>query len=119
MTTTKASVFIVLLVSASVSLYAFRWSQRTDKPACALVHSAIASAAELKPGATRADVERNFELDGGLQFTKKSTYSLKACHSIKIEVEFSAEGIEERAEPLSTDKVVSVSKPYLEYPFKD
>ena len=74
---------------------------------------------ELKPGDTRAKLERNFQLDGGLQFAAKSRYILKKCNYIKIDVELTGDGIENRIDFLPTDKILKVSKPYLEYPIDD
>jgi hypothetical protein len=72
----------------------------------------------LKAGDTRAEVERNFVLDGGLNSNRESTYLFKGCCCIKIRVDFSLS-------PGSTsyfstaDTVIRVSKPYLECPFYD
>jgi hypothetical protein len=74
---------------------------------------------ELKPGVLRSQLEKDFELDGGMQSAATSRYVLKTCHYIKIDVSFSGDGINDRTEFLPTDKMVTVSKPYLEFPVKD
>jgi hypothetical protein len=43
----------------------------------------------------------------------------KSCSFIKIDVEFAGEGIEKRSDYLPGDKIVRVSRPYLEYPVFD
>jgi hypothetical protein len=74
---------------------------------------------ELKPGDTRAKLERNFQLDGGFQYVAQSRYILKKCKYIKIDVQLTGEGIENRIDFLPSDKILNVSKPYLEYPIDD
>lgn len=71
----------------------------------------------------RADVEKNFKLDGGLQFFSKSfsttRYLYSKCAFIKIDVKFKAAAANETGSLSPNDIVVSVSKLYLEYPFTD
>jgi hypothetical protein len=71
----------------------------------------------LKAGDKRADVERNFRMDGGLSFTPANRYVFKDCPYIKIDVEFSQQSKSGKYAP--TDVVGHVSKPYLEYPYSD
>jgi hypothetical protein len=80
---------------------------------------ALHAATELKTGDTRADVERNFQLDGGLQVQGKSRYVYKRWPLIKIDVEFSNQRTSDQSDSLPGDRVVRVSRPYLEYPYAD
>jgi hypothetical protein len=73
---------------------------------------------EIKVGDPRSKVELNFVEDGGLQFPPQTRYLWKDCKYVKIEVEFSP-GTNDWSKFLPTDKVVKVSKPYLELPAKD
>jgi hypothetical protein len=85
-----------------------------------LIKEAISIVGNLKEGSIRAEVERDFMLDGGLQSRGTSRYMLKKCRFIKIEVTFSKD---ERSgtwiDGSPNDIVTSVTKPYLEYPFMD
>jgi uncharacterized protein YecT (DUF1311 family) len=83
-----------------------------------LIREALKQISELRPGDSRMLLERNFEQDGGLQFARHSRYVLKKCQFIKVDVEFSGEGIDNRA-ALPSDTVVRVSRPYVEYPSAD
>jgi hypothetical protein len=71
---------------------------------------------------TRRDVERNFTMDGGLQFFSKSgfttCYVYSKCEFIRITVAFNA-AQSKMGSPSPDDIVVRVSKPYLEYAAKD
>jgi hypothetical protein len=84
-----------------------------------LIKEAILATGDIKAGSLRQTVERSFVLDGGTQTRQTSRYVFKKCHFIKIDVTF------ERGDTLTSggnsprDKVVGVSKPYLEYPTLD
>ena len=79
----------------------------------------VNSISEIKVGDPRSKVELNFEEDGGMQFPPQTRYLWKDCKYVKIEVEFSHTGANDWSNLRPTDKVVKVSKPYLELPSKD
>jgi hypothetical protein len=84
-----------------------------------VVDAALRAWERLAPGVARKDVEAAFELDGGLQTLRSSRYALRACRSIKIDVQFTIEGDRDPIELLATDIVEEISRPYLELPFTD
>ena len=71
----------------------------------------------LKAGSSRKEVDKNFELDGGLQFTFQNRYVYKKCAYIHVDIEFKRQSSSSEKAP--ADTVVTVSKLYLEYPAKD
>jgi hypothetical protein len=71
----------------------------------------------IKPGMTRQSLSRSFEGDGGLQFRSHGRYAYKHCHYIKIDIEFS--DVDDGPDFSPDDKIVKVSRPYLEYPISD
>ena len=76
----------------------------------------------LKPGMTRGEVDRKFHLDGGLQSASPVRYVHSECPSFKVNIEFDFKkdaADQNRAIIGKEDKVVRVSKPYLERPFMD
>jgi hypothetical protein len=85
-----------------------------------LIKEAISIAGNLKEGSIRSEVERDFVLDGGIQSRGASRYMFKKCRFIKIDVTFSKdENSGTWIDGSPNDKVISVSKPYLEYPVMD
>lgn len=86
---------------------------------CALIRQALDDSLHIKAGMTRADVGKNFQRDGGLQARFTTRYLYSKCGLIKIEVEFKAVAKSETEFFSPNDIVVSVSKPYLEYPVND
>jgi len=105
-----AACFTVLFVAAG---------EPEKENECALVSGALKAVQELAPGSSRALLEQKFEVDGGMQFPGNSRYLFRQCPYVKIDVEFQGDGIKDRAALLPTDKIVRVSKPYLEYPSSD
>jgi hypothetical protein len=106
------------------------WSQPTiqqapasAQPSCAIVKEALDDPSHIKPGMTRADVKKSFTPDGGFQFFSKSgsttRYLYLKCSFIKIDVKFQNAAASKRGSSSPNDVVVSISKPYLEYPFTD
>jgi hypothetical protein len=71
----------------------------------------------IKPGMTRQSLSRSFERDGGLQFRSHGRYAYKHCHYIKVDIEFS--NVDDSPDLSPDDKIVNVSRPYLEYPISD
>lgn len=84
---------------------------------CSIVEEALVSAGNIKPGMTRADIEKNFVMDGGLNFNATSFYTYRECPLIKIRVDFST--WTPGGEDSPKDIVKSVSEPYLQYPVRD
>jgi len=73
-------------------------------------------------GMTRAEVGRRLTMDGGLQGVSPVRFIDPACPGFKISVEFDFKkdaADQNRAIWGKDDKVVRVSKPYLEKPFMD
>jgi hypothetical protein len=80
------------------------------------VSNVLGWAGEVKPGMTRKELLRVYTIEGGLSMRTNRTYALKGCPEIKVDVEFSAVGParEPGGESLD-DRIVKISKPYLDY----
>jgi hypothetical protein len=73
-------------------------------------------------GMTRAEVKKRLEMDGGLTGVSPVRFIDPKCPGFKISVEFDFKkdaANQGRAITSGTDKVIRVSKPYLESPFMD
>jgi hypothetical protein len=104
---------------SSFSLAIVGQSPSESEDATKTIRHALDVIAKLKVGGTRADVERDFVPDGGLQALPASRYVYKGCGFIKIEVEFRAKSGHLSMDSSPSDRVVHISKPYLEYPVAD
>jgi hypothetical protein len=80
------------------------------------IEQVMTKISSVKPGMTRQSLSQFFREDGGLQFPAQTRYVYKRCPYVKIDVEFSVDaGHTFNAD----DKIVKISRPYLEYPFSD
>ncbi|MGD0445186.1 MAG: hypothetical protein ABSA39_14725 [Edaphobacter sp.] len=73
----------------------------------------------LHPGMTRADVLKNFTTEGGLSARSWNHYVYKKCPFIKIDVTFAVAAEESLTNEAATDKIATVSKPYLQFSIYD
>jgi len=76
----------------------------------------------IKNGMTRAEVEKKLAMDGGLQFVSPMRFIDPGCPGFKINVgfEFQKDAADQnRAISAKDDKVINVSRPYLERQFTD
>jgi hypothetical protein len=73
----------------------------------------------LRPGMTRADVLKNFETEGGISAREWNHYVYKKCPYIKVDVTFVVASREDQTKEAATDKIATVSKPYLEFSVTD
>ncbi|MCI0350659.1 MAG: hypothetical protein L0Z53_14645 [Acidobacteriales bacterium] len=94
----------------------FAQSSFAQGDGCKVVERALKAALELTPGMIRADVEKHFKEDGGGQFNRLGRFVYRECGLIKIEVDFDVKN--ERGFS-KDDKIVKVSRPYIEYGTKD
>lgn len=81
------------------------------------------SIATIKPGMTRKDLFRIFKEEGGLSTSTQRRYVYKGCPYIKVDVKFFPVG-ETAADqtPVTenpADKIVEISRPFLEYSIMD
>ena len=103
-------VLVLFLTLSAVSFFA--------EDSCKCATEVLEAVGKLKPGETRAALDTVFEEEGGWQVAADTRYVYKKCPYIKINVEFAGHEINKRS-PLPTDKIVKVSKPYLDYSIKD
>ncbi len=69
---------------------------------------------KIRPGVTKAEIDKLMQLDGGfLPLSKVHRYVHPECHFFKIDVEYNVK----RAR--GSDKALHVSKPYIEEPYYD
>jgi hypothetical protein len=117
-----------LAASAAVlMLFAFAVSAQrvsdTDAEHTKWIDQVLRDIATIKPGMTRADALTVFQEEGGLSTVKQHTYVYKHCPTIKVAFEFDpvekpdAEGRFLKASP--RDKIVKMSRPYLEWSILD
>jgi hypothetical protein len=92
----------------------------TESQSCKPVVEALDAASKLKAGMLRADVEKDFDLDGGMTFQDRATYTYRRCRYIKVDVEFQKRDVPPNIQTFSQEDIVNkVSTPHLAYPATD
>ena len=89
-----------------------------DRPqCCSLITRALNAASQLKTGMPRSEVEKAFVSEGGLLIRNETVYVFKECKNIKVTVKFESAASANPEDP--NDRVVAISKPFLDYEVKD
>lgn len=119
-----ASALATLAAVLSLSAY----SKQDDKEAMSArerrghdewVAKSLREIETVKAGMTRADLLKLFGEEGGLSTRTQRTYVYRECSYIKVDVKFEpvADGNRNRENP--DDKIVEISKPYLDWQIAD
>ena len=84
------------------------------------IASVMSSISTIKVGMTRADLMILFTTEGGLEFfsatTSERKYVYRQCPYIKVDVKLA---IASPDQELPTDKIIAISRPYLELSIMD
>jgi hypothetical protein len=74
----------------------------------------------VKVGMTRADLLRVFKEEGGISTRTQQRYVYRNCPYIKVDVEFEmVDNVENKIIKSTKDKIVKISKPFLEWSILD
>ena len=111
---------IYAIVLAVLAFCAFSAQQQQPKQAagCELVQRALRDTATIKPGSHRRDVEKLFNVAGGLNTRLDTYYLFRDCSYIGVKVTFTADP-SVKQEFSADDVVTAVSQLYLTYPAMD
>jgi len=75
---------------------------------------------DIKPGMTRKDLLRVFTEEGGLSWRTHRTYVLKGCPYVHVNVKFSpVADAPDRLTEMPGDRIVEISKPFLDGAYTD
>ncbi len=90
---------------------------RIDQEHTRWIQDVMTSISAIKPGMTRGDLYRVFTTEGGLSTRSERRYVYKHCQNIKVEIQFSP--VDQSTDESLDDKIVKISRPYLEYSISD
>lgn len=115
---TRSVLLCLLLLTASVQ------SESQDRIARSSVDAehtqwiagALNAIQSIKVGMTRADLMKQFTVEGGLSTTSQRTYVYQHCPYIKVDVKFAASS---REQERTSDKIIEISRPYLAWSIMD
>jgi hypothetical protein len=113
-----AKFFPVALLMGLLFATGPRAEQNNDRTSCSLIEQALKDYQQVRTAGTRRDVAKYFVPNGGLQFPARTRYVYPKCNYIHIDIEFELVKPADIAS-LPDDKVIRVSRLYLEYPATD
>ncbi len=93
---------------------------QNQKSNCQCISDALADIEKIKVGMKRKDLMEMFRTDGGISAINPERFVYEKCSFIKIEVKFEFIDKNNRfPKGNPEDKIVEISKPYVEHPFYD
>ena len=115
-------VFIISLII--VGSYAATKSdqEKLNRQHIEWVKKCLQDFSSIKPGMSRGEIEKKFRADGGLHDPYSVRFTHPSCRYFKIDVTFGKiRNVDDQNRGLGEkdDKVINVSKPYIERPFYD
>jgi hypothetical protein len=117
----KISPILLLLVATAIVSSAQRsipgrQSSEMDVEHTKWIDGVMRSILTIKPGATRKDLLTIFTEEGGISSRTHRKYVYNQCPYIKVDVEFAPIGKQDQPFiEMPEDKVITISRPYLEY----
>jgi len=109
---------MLIVVGFTVPMPAQRTS-RTNSDYTKWVGSVLQQIDSLKTGMTRNDLLKVFTTEGGISTRLQRTYVYRECPYIKVDVRFQPVSQPSAYKEFPDDKIVSISKPYLDYSVAD
>ncbi len=123
-------IFVGLVAVSVISMQLQGGARESVKPMSTDVHVAwlserIKEAKSVKPGMSRMDLLKVFEVEAGLQAMLPTRYALKSCPMMKVDVTFDGAGKrspEKRPVPVQADAemtILTISPIYVDYVIAD
>ena len=114
------SVLAFGLVSfVSVATVLPSWESRGTDEHTEWIAKSLKEIESVKVGMTRADLLIVFKEEGGLSTRTWRRYVYRDCPYIKVDVEFEPVGAENKVSQSPRDKIIKISKPFLEWSIID
>ncbi len=111
-----ASLICIYILCAGTFAQTAESTQSQVDQHTAWIADALRAIQAIKVGMTRADLAKTFTTEGGISTAARRTYVFRQCRFIKVDVKFEAATL---AEEHPTDKIVEISRPYLEWSVMD
>ncbi len=106
---------LIIVGAACLTIVSLAGDASFDKDLTKKLERIILEARAIKPGMTRADLEKVFTSEGGISLPTWQRYVHRACPYIKVDVEF-----EPSRKDKATDVITKISEhPFLEFSIND
>ncbi|HVE57906.1 MAG TPA: hypothetical protein VNB22_13825 [Pyrinomonadaceae bacterium] len=112
-------IFSIVLAVILITGFQSQTSQ-SQKSNCRFLEESLKNISEIKVGMTRREVLKIFGEEGGISSRTQNHYVYNKCSFIKVDVKFEPVGNEkDKLSESPDDKLIEISKPYLEYAIND
>lgn len=112
-------IFSIALAVILITGFQSRTSQK-QKSNCQFLEESLKNISEIKVGMTRKEVLKIFGEEGGIASRTQNHYVYNECSFIKVDVKFEPVGNEkDKVSESPDDKLIEISKPYIEYAIND
>jgi len=114
--------FILIMIVAAIAIFTGFQNRggANQKCNCQFVEESLEDISKIKVGMTRKDLLKSFGEEGGISTKTQKHYVYNKCMFIKIEVKFASDGnAQNKSVESPDDKIIEISKPYLEYVIAD
>ncbi len=114
------AVLTTLMISAGFAYRGANQISPNQKCACQFIEESIRDIGKIRIGMTRGELLESFGEEGGISTRTQRRYVYNKCVFIKVEAKFSPVGDEaNKSVELPGDKIVEISKPFLEFSIND
>lgn len=117
-------IWLICAMILSITIFCIAFSRQAndlDKGnECRFIEESLKDINQIKIGMTRDDLHKIFKEEGGISSRTQKRFVYGKCRYIKIDVKFEpVGGIETNTNESYDDKIIEISKPYLEYTIVD
>ena len=109
--------FILIMIVAAMTVFTGFQNRVSEnqKCDCQFVGESLENISKIKVGITRKDLLKSFGEEGGISTRTQRHYVYNKCMLIKVEVKFASVGdAQNKSVESMDDKIIEISKPYLE-----
>lgn len=106
---------LALLVPLLIVCSTMRAAAENDAAFTQRVSEVLKEARKMRPGMTREELLKVFTTQGGIFSPQQRTFAYQGCSLIKVDVEFATTEKNGKVEELPSDKILKISKPYLDW----
>ena len=109
-------IFVIIFFSGFISIS----EGQNQESSCKCITDALTEIQTIKVGMKLKDLNKLFRVDGGLSPVNPQRFVYRKCMFVKIEVKFDfVERDKQFPKPNPEDRIIEVSRPYLEEPLFD
>jgi hypothetical protein len=109
---------IALVVLTVLALVSSARTSNEQQKSCEVVAQALGDYSKLTVGMKRSEVEKTFQMSGGMNWRQATLYEYQKCEYIHVDIEFEVDS-KSGNDVSPNDVVTKIGQLYLRYPVRD